>query len=208
MENKKHKDFNLDALNSKAFYELIANIQFLCPQEGSKVFMIASAQKGEGRSTVATYLSLALAKSEKKTVLVDCDLRDSDIHNIFSIPNDKGLVNFLAGDIKFEQAISVTKHKNLSVVTSGSKSLNYAELLVSQKFSETLCDLKKEFDYIIIDSSPLTQGVDAQAISKEADGCVLVVKHGHTERKTAAKAKDILKKANANILGVFINKTN
>jgi len=208
MENTKHKDFNLDALNAKAFNELIANIQFLCPQEGSKVIMIASAQKGEGRSTVATYLSLALAQSGKKTVLLDCDLRESDIHNIFNIPNDKGLVNFLAGDIKFEQAISVTKHKNLSVVTSGPKSLNYAELLVSPKFSETLCDLKKEFDYIIIDSSPLTQGVDAQAISKEADGCVLVVKQGHTERKTAAKAKEILIKANANIIGVFLNKTN
>jgi len=208
MENTKHVNLNLDAINSKAFYELIANIQFLCPGGGGKVIMIASAQMGEGRSTTAAYLALALASSEKKTILIDCDLRDSSIHNMLNLSNDKGLVNFLAGDIKFEQAINATKHKNLSVVTSGSKSLNYAELLVSPKFSEMLHDLKKEFDYIIIDSSPLTQGVDAQAISKEADGCVLVVKQGHTERKTAAKAKEILVKANANILGVFINKTN
>ena len=87
-------------------------------------------------------------------------------------------------------------------------SLNYAQLLVSEKFKEFLSTLRKDFDYIIMDSSPLMGSVDAKAISKEADGCVLVVKYGETERKTAIKAKEILNKANANIIGVFINKTN
>ena len=209
MEKIKNAEYpNLDTINSKAFYELKANIQFLCKGKESKVIMIASAEKNEGRSTTAAYLSSVMAESGKKTVLVDCDLQNSNLHNIFNLSNDKGLVNFLAGDIKFEAAVKTTGQKNLSIVTSGAVSLNYAELLVSSKFNEFLGALKEEFDYIIIDTSPLTQGADAQSISKYADGCVLVVKYGHTERKMAIKAKEILEKANANIIGVFLNKTN
>ena len=70
----------------------------------------------------------------------------------------KGLVNFLSGDIKFEEAVNTTKQKNLSILTSGSKSLNYAELLVSSNFNEFIQSLKKDFDYIIIDTPPLTAG--------------------------------------------------
>ena len=208
MEKTKHVGLNLDALNAEAFYELKANIQFLCPEKENKVIMICSAEKGEGRSTTAAYLSLTLAESGKKTVLVDCDLRNSSLHNMFNLSNDKGLVNYLASDIKVEATVRSAVQKNLSIVTSGAVSLNYAELLVSPKFNEFLGLLKEKFDYIIIDTSPLTQGADAQAISKCSDGCVLVVKYGQTERKMAIKAKDILEKANANIIGVFINETN
>ncbi|MBU3111429.1 CpsD/CapB family tyrosine-protein kinase [Clostridium lacusfryxellense] len=208
MEKTNHiENLNLDTINTKAFYKLKANIQFLCPDEESKVIMISSAEKGEGRSTTAAYLSLVLAQSGKKTVLVDCDQRNSQIHNMFNLSNDKGLVNFLSGDIKFEVAVRTTKQKCLSIVTSGPTSLNYAQLLVSENFKKFLSALKKDFDYIIMDTSPLTSGVDAQALSKDVDGCVLVVKHGDTERKTAIKAKEILNKANANIIGVFINQT-
>lgn len=199
---------NLDAINAKAFHELKANIQFLCKGKESKVIMIASAEKNEGRSTTAAYLASVMAESGKKTVLVDCDQKDSSLHNMFNLSNDKGLVNFLAGDSKLEAAVKTTQKKNLSIVTSGEASLNYAELLVSSKFDEFLLTLKEKFDYIIIDTSPLTQGADAQSISMYADGCVLVVKYGQTERKMAIKAKEILGKVNANIVGVFLNKTN
>jgi len=209
MEKTKYAEYlNLDSKNAKAFHELKANIQFLCAEKNSKVIMISSAEKNEGRSTTAAYLALALAESGKKAVLVDCDQKNPNIHNMFGLLNDKGLVDYLSGDIKFGAAVQVTKQKNLSIVTSGKKSLNYAELLVSENFNEFIKTLKEDNDYIILDTSPLTQGADAKTISKYADGCVLVVKYGETERKTAAKAKDILEKANANIIGVFLNKTN
>ena len=208
MTKTKYAEYlNLDTINAKAFYELKANIQFLCSDIKSKVIMISSAEKNEGRSTTAAYLSLALAKSGKKTVLVDCDQKNPNIHNMFNLLNDKGLVNFLAGDIKFETVVQTSKQKNLSIVTSGSKSLNYAELLTCGNFNEFIGKLKEDYDYIILDTSPLTDGADAKTISKHSDGCVLVVKYGETERKTAMKAKEILRKTNANIIGVFINET-
>jgi capsular exopolysaccharide synthesis family protein len=208
LSKTKQKEINIET-NNEEFNELKANIQFQSANKKSKVIMISSADKNEGRSTTAAYLSKAFAQSGKKTMLVDCDLRNSNIHNLFDLKNDdRGLVNFLSGDIKFEQVLKTTKQKNLSVVTSGSKSSNYAELLVSTKFNEFLEKLKEDFDYIILDTPPLTQGADAEAISKNAEACVLVIKDGQTERKTAIKAKDILEKANANIIGVCLNKTN
>ncbi|MBW9155666.1 CpsD/CapB family tyrosine-protein kinase [Clostridium tagluense] len=201
------ENHKLDPINAKAFYELKANIQFLRTGSESKVIMICSAEEKVGRSTTAAYLSLVLAESGKKTILVDCDQRNPNIHNMFNLSNDKGLVNFLAGDIELAKAINTTKQKNLSIVTAGSFALNYAELFVSEKFNEFTKFLKKDFDYIIIDSSPLTESADAKAIAKNADGCVLVVKYGATERKTAIKAKEILEKVDASIIGVFLNKT-
>ena len=85
---------NLDSINAKAFYELKANIQFMCADNESKVIMISSAEKNEGRSTTAAYLSLVLAESGKKTILVDCDQKNSNIHNMFDLSNDKGSSEF------------------------------------------------------------------------------------------------------------------
>lgn len=205
IKHVKNLDLNLNS--SEAFYELKSNIQFLFGDIEKKVIMVSSAEKNEGRSTTATYLSLALAGSGKKTILVDCDLKNPNIHNIFDLSNDKGLVNYLLGDTKDEEVIRTTKQKNLSILTSGSKTLNYAELFVSSNFNEFIQSLKKDFDYIIIDTPALLEGADAIAISKHADGSVLVVKAGQTERKTVIKAKEILQKANANIIGAFLNKT-
>lgn len=208
LSKTKQKDINIET-NNEEFNELKANIQFLSANKKSKVIMVSSAEKNDGRSSTAAYLALAFARSGKKTMLVDCDLRNSNIHNMFDLKNDdRGLVNFLSGDLKFEQVFKKTKQKNLSVVTSGSKSSNYAELLVSTKFNEFLEKIKEDFDYIILDTPPLNEGADAQAISKQTEACVLVVKDGQTERKTAIKAKDILDKSNANIIGVCMNKTN
>lgn len=208
MKIKKSEYLNLDKINASAFYELKANIQFASREQGSKIIMISSAEKNDGRSTTAAYLALALAESGKKTILIDCDLRNSNIHNMFGLENDKGLVDFLSGVIDFKDAVKATKQNNLAIVTSGAVTSNYAELLVSSKFNDFLEKLKEDFDYIIIDTPPITESSDAQALSKYADGSVLVVRDGQTERKTAIKAKDILKKANANIIGVFLNKTN
>ncbi|MBU3186337.1 CpsD/CapB family tyrosine-protein kinase [Clostridium estertheticum] len=198
---------NLDSINLKAFNGLIANIQLLNADSEKKVIMITSAGSSEGRSTTTSYLSLLLAKSGKKTIIVDCDLKKPNIHNMFDLTNDKGLVNYLSGDELFEKVVKTTKIKNLSILTSGTVTLNYAELFVSSRFNEFIISLKKDYDYIIIDTPPITIGADAEVLSRYTDGCVLVVKSGKTERKSAHKAKEILQKVHANIIGVFLNET-
>ncbi|MBW9150913.1 CpsD/CapB family tyrosine-protein kinase [Clostridium estertheticum] len=206
-ETKYGEYLNLDSINSKAFNELKANIQLLNADSKKKVIMIASAGSSDGRSTTAAYLSLSLAKSGKKTIIVDCDLKKPNIHKIFDLTNDKGLVNYLSGDVLFEEVVKTTKVKNLFILTSGASTLNYAELFVSSRFNEFITSLKKDYDYIIIDTPPITIGADAEVLSRYTDGCVLVVKSGKTEIKSAHTAKEILQKVHANIIGVFLNGT-
>ncbi|MBU3155550.1 CpsD/CapB family tyrosine-protein kinase [Clostridium estertheticum] len=206
-ETKYGEYLNLDSINSKAFNELKANIQLINADSKKKVIMIASSGSSDGRSTTTAYLSLSLAKSGKKTILVDCDLKKPNIHNMFDLTNDKGLVNYLSGDVSLEKVVKTTKIKNLSILTSGTVTLNYAELFVSARFNEFITLLKEDYDYIIIDTPPITIGADAEVLSRYTDGCVLVVKSGKTERKSAHKAKEILQKVHANIIGVFLNET-
>ncbi|MCB2359025.1 CpsD/CapB family tyrosine-protein kinase [Clostridium estertheticum] len=206
-ETKYGEYLNLDSINSKAFNGLIANIQLLNADSKKKVIMIASSENGDGRSTITSYLSLSLAKSGKKTIIVDCDLKNPNIHNMFDLTNDKGLVNYLSGDVLFEKVVKTTKIKNLSILTSGAVTLNYAEFFVSSRFNEFITSLKEDYDYIIIDTPPITLGADAEVLSRYTDGCVLVVKSGKTEIKSAHTAKEILQKVHANIIGVFLNGT-
>jgi len=206
MRNNSDK-LNLDKISVIAFNELKTNIQFMSQGSESKVIMVASANRNEGRTTTAAYLSIVLAKSGEKTLLIDCDQKNSTIHNIFNIQNDKGLVDILSEEIKYEEGVKPTNEEHLFVLTAGSKSSNYAKLLSSPKFNGFIQSLKERFDYIIIDTPPVNEGADAQAISKCTDGCVLVVESGQTERKSVQKAKEILQNANANIIGVFLNKT-
>ena len=145
MGETKYEDYlNLDEINLKAFNGLKANIQLLNADSEKKVIMITSAESSEGRSTTTSYLSLLLAKSGKKTIIVDCDLKKPNIHNMFGLTNDKGLVNYLSGDVLFEKVVKTTEIKNLSILTSGASTLNYAELFVSSRFNEFIISLKKD----------------------------------------------------------------
>lgn len=195
----------INSINSGAFEQLKTNIQFMPSKSSSKVIMIASGERGEGRSTTAAYLSIELASSGEKTLLIDSDIKNPDIHNIFKLANDKGLLDVLYGETKYEQAVKPTQQEHLFVLTSGKKSLNYAKLFSSGKFNCFIQSLKERFDYIIIDTPCVNTGVETQVISQDVDGCVFVVKSGQTERKSAQKAKDILQDNNVNIIGVFLN---
>lgn len=194
----------INSINPGVFEQLKTNIQFMPSKSSSKVIMIASGERAEGRSTTAAYLSIELAKSGEKTILIDSDLKNPDIHNIFNLTNDKGLLDVLSGETKYEQAVKPTDQGHLFVLTSGKKSLNYAKLFSSGKFNGFIQSLKERFDYIIIDTPCLNEGADAQVIWQDVDGCVLVVKSGQTERKSAQKAKEILQDNNVNIIGVFL----
>lgn len=183
------------------------NIQLLSVDNNVQIIMVASSGAREGRSIIASNLAKTLADSEKKTILLDCDNRNPNIHKIFRIPNEKGLTNILMGEVKFEETNYETKQKNLYVITLGDKTLNYAELLSTSRLNAFLQKLKESFDYIIIDTPPVTLIDDAQVISKYTDACIFVVAAHKIDRKSVVLGKESLEKAGANIIGVVFNRT-
>lgn len=191
---------------SEAFRTLRTNIQFSSFDKKIQVIVVTSTGPGEGKSTVASNLAVVMAQSGLKTVLVDCDQRKPTIHKIFQISNFRGISDALAGRGTYEEIIQKTDVENLSIITAGTKPPNPSELLASKKMQIFIGQLKEQFEYIILDTPPVLMVTDAQLLSMYSDGVVLVVSAEEVERDAAKRAKELLEKVNAKILGVVLNK--
>ncbi|WP_186431532.1 CpsD/CapB family tyrosine-protein kinase [Clostridium sp. BSD9I1] len=191
---------------SETYRTLRTNIKFSSVDKDIKVIMVTSSGPGEGKSTTASNLAVVMAQAGNKTVIIDCDQRKPRLHKVFGLSNEKGISDILAKEIKFEAAVQNTDQENLSIITSGTKPPNPAELLSSITMKEFLDFIKKEYDCIIIDTPPIVAVTDAQLLSRHADGCILVVASGQADRDAAMKAKELLEKVDAHMLGVVLNK--
>lgn len=191
---------------SEAYKTLRTNILFSSLDNKVKTLVITSSGPGEGKTTIASNLAVTFAQNGNKTLILDCDLRKSKLHRIFNLSNQVGLSNILIGETSFMEENFKTEVENLYVIPAGTRPPNPAELLSSEKMEIFLENLKQTFDTIIIDTPPVLMVTDAQILSKYADGVILVVSSGEADKHAAQRAKELLEKVNAKILGVVLNK--
>lgn len=191
---------------SEAYRTLRTNIRFSSFAKKVKTIVVTSTGTGEGKSTTSANLAIVMAENRYKTILIDCDQRNGRLHRLFNIPNQKGLSDFLVDNIQLSEVVQKTQIPNLYMITSGTKPPNPSELVGSEKMKRFIEDLKDTYEYIILDTSPVIIVTDAQLISTYADGCILVVASSEVEKAAAIKAKELLEKVNAKILGVVLNK--
>ena len=191
---------------AESYRTLRTNIHFSSFDKKVKTIVVTSSGTGEGKSTTCANLAVVMAENGYKTVLIDCDQRRASLHKLFNISNEKGLSDFLVGNIQFSEAVQKTEIPNLNIITSGTKPPNPSELIGSEKMKNFIEDLKETYDYLILDTPPVTIVTDAQLLSTYADGCVLVVASSEVEKAAAVKSKELLEKVNAKILGVVLNK--
>ena len=128
------------------------NIMFSLSASEKKAFAVTSYSKGEGKSTVASNLAISFSKMESKVLLVDCDLRRPNVHNIFKIDNTKGLADVIGKMINFDQAVQKNVLPGLDILVSGTIPPNPSELMCSSTFISLVEQLKEEYDYIIFDT--------------------------------------------------------
>ena len=148
-----------------------------------KRILITSAISGEGKSFIAANLALSLAISGKKTVLLDFDLINPSLSNKLNLDERKGISDFMLDQAEVNEIIYTTDlHKNLSIVTSGAVQLNSSELLISEKIQELLNYLDGVFDYVIIDTAPVTPITDAYILSPYCDATLFVIRHAFTPK--------------------------
>ena len=172
-----------------------------------KVIAITSAQPNEGKSSVAFRLSRSLAALGKKTIYVDCDIRNSEVMARYEIQQSVcGLSEFLCGRVTINDIIYCTDNQFMDMIFTGAVAPNPSELVSGPLFVQLLDDLKKNYDYVIVDTPPVNPVIDGALIAKKCDGTVLVVECGFTERAQAVKAKRQLEYAGIKILGVVLNK--
>ncbi len=187
---------------------LRTNLEFSLTANNEKVIMVTSSNPSEGKSFISSNLSTCFAQNNKKVLLIDADLRLGRIHKIFNISNKIGLSNLILNynfEVKYENFIQKTNVNGLFVIPRGVVPPNPSELLGTEKFEDILHDLKKIFDYIIIDATPINGLSDALILTKNVDEVVIVCKYGKTDLSDIEECKKALLNADAKIAGVVIN---
>ena len=189
---------------AEAYRSLRTNIQYSSFDKKYQTLVVTSANPGEGKTTVAGNLALALAQGESKVLLVDCDMRRPSVHKKFRISNTYGISDLLVGNKKME-SVAHKYNDNLTIVPSGKIPPNPAEMLGSKAMTAFLEEMKKHFDYIVLDTPPLQAVADAQILSTKVDGSLIVVRAGVTKKDAVHNAVSIINKVNGNIIGTVLN---
>jgi len=185
---------------------LYTNIRHIHGKKDMRSFLITSANRGEGKSTIASHLALTVARfRRKKSLIVDADLRRPKLHQIFDVPKEPGLLECLQGKMDPLDVVKDTEIENLKVIPSGARVSSPSHLFEGDILSEILDKIKFYYDIVIIDSAPVIPVSDPMLIASEVDGVILVLLAGKTPRNVALRAKNILLDADANILGVVVN---
>lgn len=166
---------------------------------------ITSTQKNEGKSTTAIHLAVSYAEAGKKVLLVDADLRNPTLHEAFNKHNEVGLSNLLSSVCPLHACIQETHMDHLFLLKAGPVPSSPSSLLASQQMDQTLSDLKKQFDIVIIDA-PSLEVIDAKVLAAKCDGVLLVLEYGRVTRVIAKKMKEELDRVKAQLVGIALNK--
>ena len=195
----------------EGFRALRSNVQFTLVNKNNAVnvghkLLITSTLPGEGKSYVASNLAIAMALDGRRVILVDADLHRPRGHVIFDLPKQPGLTDILVGESRMQEALKPVGIPGLRVLTAGTMPPNPTELLNSVAMDAVFKDLQSEADIIIVDSPPILSTADAQVLSAKVDGVVYVMQLGRVPKSAVQRAFELLKKANASVVGVVFNK--
>jgi capsular exopolysaccharide synthesis family protein len=167
--------------------------------------LVCSPTPGDGKSTTASNLAIALANAGHRTLLVDCDLARPVQHRIFHADPAVGLSTVAAGEGKLADAVQPTVVPGLYLLPAGPLPPNPSDLLTGKRFALLMEALRGAFDRIVIDTPPLATSSDGMVLASSADATLLVVRLNQSLRHTATSAVDALQRSGANVLGVVAN---
>ncbi|MBI4421826.1 MAG: polysaccharide biosynthesis tyrosine autokinase [Gemmatimonadetes bacterium] len=190
---------------AEAYRALRTNVTFVGADKPLQFIAVTSPGPGEGKSTTATNLAMTLAQSGNRTILIDGDLRRPLVHRAFDLGQEPGLTDILIGRATSREAIRPQVASNLDVLPAGAGPPNPSELLGSNVMHQVIGELRRQYDYIVIDTPPALPVTDAAVVATTADATILVLKSGDTEEVAAQRAVDLLTRVNARLAGAVLN---
>ncbi|MCM3501410.1 polysaccharide biosynthesis tyrosine autokinase [Microbacterium sp. P26] len=191
---------------SEAFRRARTALQFVNLDGRAPVYVVTSANPGEGKSTTSANLALALAEDGSSVALVDADMRKPRTAQIFGIEGGAGLSTVLAGAAPLSALLQPYGSGRLFVLPAGAQPPNPAELVGSPTMEATLDTLRQAFDYVIVDCPPVLPVTDAAVLARFATGAILVAASGSTRKPQLADAAKALAAADVRLLGVILTK--
>jgi capsular exopolysaccharide synthesis family protein len=190
---------------AEAYRTIRTGVYFGTPGGAAKTLLITSPAPGDGKSTLASNLAVAMAQAGNRILLLDADFRKPMQHKIFNLTKGTGLSSVLAGSITLEEAIQETVVANLSVLPCGPIPANPSEILNSQSFADVLDQLVDQYDHVILDSPPVLPVTDSRILAASCDATILAVRAEKSTRKGAIFARDTLNSVGARLLGCVVN---
>jgi succinoglycan biosynthesis transport protein ExoP len=222
---------------AESFRHLRSALLFLTPseEERPRVLMVTSAMPDEGKSTIAVNLARTLAMGGARVLLIDADLRRGGLHESIGAPRLPGLTELLRQPATLprviqsqedlpvrtgrrrrdgeeeEQAVQETRTTNLmpnlSFIPRGGDICNPGDLLLSPAFDQVIGRLRKQFDYVLIDTCPVFAADDATTMASRVDGTLLVVRRRYSRSRQVREALDVLYERQAKVLGLIFNRS-
>ena len=194
-----------DHIAQESIRQLRTNLRFVNVDTPPRSFIVTSAVPGEGKSTVSLSLARAMADAGSPVILIDADLRRPTVAKKLKLDAKVGLTQVLAGQVEIANAVHQLGDSNLFVLPAGRIPPNPSELLGSDKMRQLINELSEEF-IVVVDVPPLLPVTDASLLSHSVDGVILVGSIGRSHREQMTEAASILKKVNANLFGMVLNR--
>ncbi len=189
----------------ESYKTIRANILFTAADSDKKVIAVSSANPGEGKSTSAANLAIALAQTGSSVLLIDADMRKPVQHRTFQVKNSEGLSTLIIKKSSMENSVKNEVINNLDLLPSGPLPPNPSELLASANFKALLEQFAQRYDYVIIDTPPINVVSDAMVMKDSISGIMLVVRYAMTTYEGLSDCMKQIELAQANMLGFVLN---
>lgn len=195
------------SITSEKFRGIRSNIMFSGANEEIKSIIITSEKPAAGKSIISANIAISYAQAGFKTLIIDGDMRKPTQQYNFETANYDGLSNLIIGKSDFDKAIRSTRVENLDLLTSGPVPPNPSELVASDRFKEIYNQLMDMYDFILIDTPPVTSVTDAQVFLQLVKDCVMIIDTEKNNKNEIKKAKQLIEQADGHIIGAVLNKT-
>jgi succinoglycan biosynthesis transport protein ExoP len=189
-----------------AYLTVQTNLAFSTDHGVPRSFAVTSTRPSEGKSTTSLALATTLARSGKRVILIDGDMRNPSVHHLGEVGHDRGLSNYLAGDDRIESLTFQMDKLGFTAMSAGPLPPNAAELLIGNRLTKLIERLHESYDHVIIDSPPVMGLADALLIGSKVEGLVYAVESNGIRTNLVKQALARLMSANLRVIGIVLNK--
>jgi succinoglycan biosynthesis transport protein ExoP len=190
---------------TEAFRTIRLNLAHSYGAAGPVLLTVSSAGAGDGKSVVSANLALSFARAGYRTLLIDGDIRRGELHRMFGVDRRPGLLDYLTGSATMEEIIRATTQEGVWTIPCGARRHHGPELLGSAAMSELMGFAKARFNVIIVDSPPLSAGIDAFVLGTATGHLMMVFRTGETDRQMAEAKLRLLDRLPVRVLGAVLN---
>lgn len=188
----------------EAYKALRTNLLFTLATTERRSVIVSGAEPHAGKSTSAANLSIVMAQTNFRILLIDADMRNPSLDRIFRVSRAEGLSKVLSGMTEFEDAVCKQVAPNLDLLPAGPIPPNPQELLGSEVMKDLLLKLEQKYDYIFIDTPPVNLVADSLVMMPEVAGMLLVVREGKTTHEDLRMAQEKISHTDGRVLGILL----